>query len=321
MFNFHLDYYKNGRGHHLRTVGFTFLASIIFVLLAVIPAISFVIGGIILASSQDYAGEPSGAGVATFLLFALLGFLLYFVIYIFVLIPMSFGLMKYYKDTDMSLSPKFSDLALFFKKGSFVKTLKLTAVLFLLSVAIYVVVYIITFIVQFIFMFFFGFSFAIWEPTAENYGALSISIIVALLLMILIMLAILIPIYYLVIYMFNIVFVHIDQQTLPTFTKLSVAWNITAKGPNSAWKLLFSNLLYIIAAYIILSIVTILVFIIFSFLPTAAIIIFSILGYILLLIILIAISYFVYGSIVNFYHKNKESLYPKNITQTDDVHL
>ncbi|MGK9045572.1 hypothetical protein [Mammaliicoccus vitulinus] len=314
MFKFQLDYFRNGQGFHLKTILLTIVSSVIMFLLMLIPGISFLIGGFSLISSQDFSGEPSGGGLAIFMISMLIGFLLTIILYIFVLIPLSYGILKFYKDTDLGINPRFNDLFMFLKKGNYVKTLKLTVIIGLISIAMYIAIYIVVFIVEMIFFAIFGTSMALMQPSgsSESIGAMSVSFVVIMLFMILILFALFIPLYYLIIFIINTILVHIDQRSLPTLTKFSIGWNITSKGPHNAWKLLFSNLLYVVVSYIILAILGIIVAIIVSFMPTALQIIFGILGYILYFIFLIAISYFMYGSVMNFYHKNKNALYPKN---------
>lgn len=315
MFKFQKDFYKNGQGLHLKTILFSVLASIIMTIIMLIPGAAFLIGVITMSATQnDITGEPSGAGVATFIISMIIGLILSLVVYIFILIPMAYGMLKYYKDTDLSRTPRFKDLFMFLKKGNYVKTLKLTLIIFVLSVAIYIIIYIVVFIVEIIFFGIFGTSMAIMQPdsSGSNVGVMSISLIILILFMIVVMLAIFIPIYYIIIFIANTILVHVDQRSLPTFTKLSIGWNITSKGPNSAWKLLFSNLLYFIIAYIILAVISIIALLIISLLPTVLQIICGVILYIISIVYLIAISYLVYGSVVNFYHKNKNALYPPN---------
>ncbi|GGI01491.1 hypothetical protein [Mammaliicoccus vitulinus] len=314
MFKFQLDYYRNGQGLHIKTILLTILSSIIMVLLMLIPGIAFIIGGFSLAASQDFSGEPSGGGIATFLISMVIGFILFILMYIFILIPIAYGILKFYKDTDLGISPRFSDLFMFLKKGNYVKTLKLTLIIGLISVATYFIVYIVVIIVEVIFFAIFGTSMALLQPSSgsEGIGAMSISFIVIMLFMILVLFALFIPLYYFVIFIVNTVLVHIDQRSLPTITKFSIGWNITSKGPHSAWKLLFSNLIYIVAAYIIIAIIGIIAAVIVSLMPSVIQILFAIIGYILFYLFMFAVFYFLYGSLMNFYHKNKNALYPKN---------
>jgi hypothetical protein len=134
MFKFQLDYFRNGQGFHLKTILFSILASIVMILIMLIPGVLFLIGGVSLASSQDFSGEPSGGGLAIFFVTMVLGFLLTLGLYIFVLIPLAYGMIKYYKDTDLGIGPNFSDLFMFLRKGNYVKTLKLTIIIGVISV-------------------------------------------------------------------------------------------------------------------------------------------------------------------------------------------
>ncbi|PNZ36348.1 hypothetical protein [Mammaliicoccus vitulinus] len=314
MFQFQLDYFRNGQGFHLKTILLSIISSVIMFLLMLIPGISFLIGVISLISSQDYSGEPSGAGLAIFIISILIGFLLTILLYIFVLIPLSYGMLKFYKDTDLGINPRFNDLFMFLKKGNYVKTLKLTVIIGLICIAMSIAISIIVSIVQLIFYVIFGTSMALMLESgfSENTGVMSVSYVVLMLFMILILFALYIPLYYLSIFITNTILVHIDQRSLPTLTKFSIGWNITSKGPHNAWKLLFSNIIYIVVSAIIIGILTGIFAMILSFMPTALQIIFGILGFILYIIFLIAMNYFIYGSIMNFYHKNKNALYPQN---------
>ncbi|WHI55193.1 hypothetical protein [Mammaliicoccus lentus] len=310
MFEFHLDYWRNGRGLHLKTVLLSILTSIVLGIIMLVPGVIFLIGAISMISSQDFYGEPSGGGIVAFLISMVIGFIVSLLLYVFVLIPMTYGFLKYYKDTDLGRAPRFSDLLLFFKKGKYVKTLKLTAIMFVISVALAIVLYIVVFIVELIFIAIFGTSAAFINE--NNFGAMSVSFLIIMLLMMLIIFALYIPIYYVVIFLVNTVLVHIDQQSLPTLNKLSIGWNITSKGPKSAWKLLFSNVLYFIVAYIILAIIAVITALIISLLPDVLKILLGIFAYIFAFVYLIAMSYIMYGSAMNFYHKNKNALYPQN---------
>ena len=314
MFKFQLDYFRNGQGFHLKTILFSILASIVMVLIMLIPGVLFLIGGVSLASSQDFSGEPSGGGLAIFFVTMVLGFLLTLGLYIFVLIPLAYGMIKYYKDTDLGIGPNFSDLFMFLRKGNYVKTLKLTVIIGVISVAMYIAIYIVVLVVELIFFAIFGTSMAIMQPSgsSEAFGAMSISFVIIMLFMILVLFAVFIPLYYVVIFIMNTVLVHIDQRSLPTFTKFSIGWNITSKGPNNAWKLLFSNLLYVVVAYIVLAIIGIVVAVVVAFMPAVLQVVFAVLGYIVYFIFMFIISYFIYGSVMNFYHKNKNALYPPN---------
>lgn len=182
--------------------------------------------------------------------------------------------------------------------------------MFVISVALAIILYIIVFIVELIFIAIFGTSITFLNE--NNFGAMSVSFIIIMLLMMLIIFALYIPIYYVVIFLVNTVLVHIDQQSLPTLNKLSIGWNITSKGPKSAWKLLFSNVLYFIVAYIILAILAIISVIIISLVPDVLKILLGIIAYIFAFVYLIVMSYIMYGSAMNFYHKNKNALYPQN---------
>lgn len=314
MFQFQLDYFRNGQGFHLKTILLTIIASVFMFLLMLIPGISILIGVISLISSRDFYGEPSGAGVAIFMLSILIGFLLTIILYIFVLVPLSYGLLKFYKDTDLGINPRFNDLFMFLKKGRYVKTLKLTVMIGLICIAMSIAVSIVVSIVQLIFYAIFGTSMALMLESgfSENTGVMSVSYVVIMLFMILILFALYIPLYYLIIFIANTILVHIDQRSLPTLTKFSIGWNITSKGPHNAWKLLFSNIIYVVVSAIIIGILAGIFAMILSFMPTALQIIFGILGFILYIIFLIAMNYFIYGSIMNFYHKNKNALYPQN---------
>ena len=314
MFQFQLDYFRNGQGFHLKTILLSIISSVIMFLLMLIPGISFLIGVISLISSRDFYGEPSGAGLAIFIISILIGFLLTILLYIFVLIPLSYGMLKFYKDTDLGINPRFNDLFMFLKKGNYVKTLKLTVIIGLICIAMSIAISIIVSIVQLIFYVIFGTSMALMLESgfSENTGVMSVSYVVLMLFMILILFALYIPLYYLSIFITNTILVHIDQRSLPTLTKFSIGWNITSKGPHNAWKLLFSNIIYIVVSAIIIGILTGIFAMILSFMPTALQIIFGILGFILYIIFLIAMNYFIYGSIMNFYHKNKNALYPQN---------
>ncbi|MEB7658529.1 hypothetical protein NGB24_11880 [Mammaliicoccus vitulinus] len=314
MFQFQLDYFRNGQGFHLKTILLSIIASVIMFLLMLIPGISILIGVISLISSRDFFGEPSGAGIAIFMLSILIGFLLTIILYIFVLVPLSYGLLKFYKDTDLGINPRFNDLFMFLKKGRYVKTLKLTVIIGLICIAMSIAVSIVVSIVQLIFYAIFGTSMALMLESgfSENTGVMSVSYVVIMLFMILILFALYIPLYYLIIFIANTILVHIDQRSLPTLTKFSIGWNITSKGPHNAWKLLFSNIIYVVVSAIIIGILAGIFAMILSFMPTALQIIFGILGFILYFIFLIAMNYFIYGSIMNFYHKNKNALYPKN---------
>nr|WP_263314851.1 hypothetical protein [Mammaliicoccus sp. Marseille-Q6498] len=320
MFKFHLDYFKNGRGLHLKTVLFTILSSIIMAIFMLIPGIFLIVGGVTMAMSQDIYGNPSGGGMATFFICLVIGIILAVLMYIFVLIPLAYGFLKFYKDTDLGRSPRFKDLFMFLKKGNYVKTLKLTVVMFVISVAIYIAMYVVILIIELIFLGIFGTSVAILQPdSSTNFtNAMSITSIILVLFMALVIFAVLIPIYYLVIFIVNTVFVHVDQSSLPTLNKFSIGWNITSKGPNSAWKLLFSNVLYFIIAYIIMAIFLIIFSLIIAVLPSALQILLGIIVYIILIIFSVGISYFIYGSIINFYHKNKNALYPQNNKPTQE---
>ncbi|QJF25939.1 hypothetical protein [Mammaliicoccus vitulinus] len=314
MFQFQLDYFRNGQGFHLKTILLSIIASVIMFLLMLIPGISILIGVISLISSRDFFGEPSGAGIAIFMLSILIGFLLTIILYIFVLVPLSYGLLKFYKDTDLGINPRFNDLFMFLKKGRYVKTLKLTVIIGLICIAMSIAVSIVVSIVQLIFYAIFGTSMALMLESgfSENTGVMSVSYVVIMLFMILILFALYIPLYYLIIFIANTILVHIDQRSLPTLTKFSIGWNITSKGPHNAWKLLFSNIIYVVVSAIIIGILAGIFAMILSFMPTALQIIFGILGFILYIIFLIAMNYFIYGSIMNFYHKNKNALYPQN---------
>ncbi|PTI90913.1 hypothetical protein BU075_10605 [Mammaliicoccus vitulinus] len=314
MFQFQLDYFRNGQGFHLKTILLSIIASVIMFLLMLIPGISILIGVISLISSRDFFGEPSGAGIAIFMLSILIGFLLTIILYIFVLVPLSYGLLKFYKDTDLGINPRFNDLFMFLKKGRYVKTLKLTVIIGLICIAMSIAVSIVVSIVQLIFYAIFGTSMALMLESgfSENTGVMSVSYVVIMLFMILILFALYIPLYYLIIFIANTILVHIDQRSLPTLTKFSIGWNITSKGPHNAWKLLFSNIIYVVVLAIIIGILAGIFAMILSFMPTALQIIFGILGFILYIIFLIAMNYFIYGSIMNFYHKNKNALYPQN---------
>lgn len=314
MFQFQMDYFRNGQGFHLKTILLSIISSVIMFLLMLIPGISILIGVISLISSRDFYGEPSGAGVAIFMLSILIGFLITIILFIFVLIPLSYGLLKFYKDTDSGINPRFNDLFIFLKKGRYVKTLKLTVMIGLISIAMSIAVSIVSSIVQLIFYAISGTSMALMLASgfSENTGVMSVSYVVLMLFMILILFAIYIPLYYIGIFITNTILVHIDQRSLPTLTKFSIGWNITSKGPHNAWKLLFSNIIYVVVLAIIIGILAGIFAMILSFMPTTLQIIFGILGFILYIIFLIAINYFIYGSIMNFYHKNKNALYPKN---------
>lgn len=314
MFQFQLDYFRNGQGFHLKTILLTIIASVFMFLLMLIPGISILIGVISLISSRDFFGEPSGAGVAIFMLSILIGFLITIILFIFVLIPLSYGLLKFYKDTDSGINPRFNDLFMFLKKGRYVKTLKLTVMIGLICIAMSIAVSIVSSIVQLIFYAISGTSMALMLESgfSESTGVMSVSYVVLMLFMILILFALYIPLYYLSIFITNTILVHIDQRSLPTLTKFSIGWNITSKGPHNAWKLLFSNIIYVVVLAIIIGILAGIFAMILSFMPTPLKIIFGILGFILYFIFLIAMNYFIYGSIMNFYHKNKNALYPKN---------
>lgn len=320
MFKLHMDYFRNGRGYHLKAILLSILSMFVFGLTMLIPGIVFLIGTAIFISSQDFYGEPSNGGIVALIISIAIGIIISMLVYIFLMIPLGYGMITFYKNTDLGISPKFKDLFMFLKRGKFIKTLKLSALIMLLSFAIYFVIYIVMAIIQFILLIVFGTSMAIINPENMSQGTASVGMIFMFLVIFVFMMLIYIPIYYVIIFILNAILVHIDQSDLPTFTKFSIAWNITRNGPNNAWKLLFSNLLYIIGVYIIIFIIVIIFAIISaltaSILPNFLMMIVAGIGYIAFFLIAIVVSYFLYGSLVNFYHKNKNALYPKNESQS-----
>ncbi|WP_323703975.1 hypothetical protein [Mammaliicoccus sp. Dog046] len=318
MFNFHFDYFRNGRGNHLRTILLSFFAMFVFALALLIPGIFLLIGTGIYNYTLDFYGNPSTGGTITLIICAALSLITSLVIYIFVFIPLCYGYMTFYKNTDLGNRPHFRDLFTFLKKGQYVKTLKITAVIALMSIVGYIAVYIVFFVAYLIFIAVFGTTLAIMGPESENLStpAAITSAVVIFLFLLVVMFVIYIPIYYLIILLINVTLVHIDQSSLPSFKKVSIAWNITTKGPNSAWKLLFANLLYYIGLYIIIVVIVLISVLIstliFTHLPTFIGVIISIIFYIIYMIVITILTYLIYGSVVNFYHKNKNALYPTN---------
>lgn len=302
MFKFQLDYLKNGKGNHIKTIVLLAISSIFIGTTLYISAFLFL--GSILTSAT--IGQP----IVTSIL-SLIGLIVAFFSLSLLVFPLIIGATKFCKDTDMGIRPQFVDLFMFYKKRLFKKTFKYSCALVAISmIACFIFS---TFLVVIIMV-----SSTIYPEQVSPFSASGefnidgnpVNIIALFILFIC---------YYLFsLYISTGFLVHIDKPLLSAKNKLNISWKLLFKGKHSLWKLLFNNLLFIVA-YIVLIIVIVSLFILIEItLPYNEMLIFicSILGVILHIVSIFFISYTLNGSIYNFYHKNKNALYPNNNSET-----
>ncbi|WP_323703977.1 hypothetical protein [Mammaliicoccus sp. Dog046] len=313
MFKLHKDYFRNGRGYHFKTILFSFLFSLVtWAALVALPFGTVVLGMVIADDPQD--GNSKIYVVISMIIGVIIAFIVCFLLILFILSPLYCGIIQLYKNTDLGKQSKFRHLITFFKKGNYGKTLKLTSLLLIIGVMIG---FITSSIISPLFSIF-NMSLYYFVP---SYIDITEGSLIGHLLTIVMLIGIsilCIPFYYLMIYLMNVVLVHVDQSSLPTLNKFSIAWKITTKGPNSSWRLLFSNLLYFVIILVAITVFQIIIALPMQNSPTILSTILSFPSTLLMLFILTILTYLISGSMINFYHQNKNAIYPTETPATDE---
>ncbi|WP_323703979.1 hypothetical protein [Mammaliicoccus sp. Dog046] len=303
MFKFQFDYLKNGKGNHIKTIVLLVLSSIFIGTSLNISAFLF-LGSILTSTAISHPIVTSILG--------LIGLIVLFFALSLIVLPLIIGATKFCKDTDMGVRPQFVDLFMFFKKSLFKTTFKYSSAMVAISMIAF-------FIFSTILVLILKVSSTIYPEQVSPFSASAefniednpINIIA---------LSILFICYYLFsLYISTGFLVHIDKPLLSTKNKLSISWKLLFKGKHSLWKLLFNNLLFIIAYIVFIFVLAMVLMKIEMSLPVtqeALYITIYILGVIIYIVSIFFVSYTLNGGIYNFYHKNKNALYPSNNSET-----
>lgn len=295
MFTLYLGYLKNGRGNHWITLFYFMVASAIITPFAFFN--SYLFDQQRLIRQLDVDKQPLNETLNSLNASSISGILYFIIVNIFIVIPLILGILHIFKKTDLGMRPRFKDLFSYFKKDSYFKTLKLSVLMIILVCFFYFLLAIIILIIMLIVIisaWFFAF-----HLQSINY-AVSMLLVVFPILFFITSFIISVPFYYVVIFMVNTSLVHIEQRSLPTFEKVSIARKITKKGPKNPWGLLISHYVFGILIFGVISTIYIGIIIMN----------YNIFTYIISFLILGGLFYFIFGSYVNFYHQNKNALYP-----------
>ncbi|WP_323703978.1 hypothetical protein [Mammaliicoccus sp. Dog046] len=304
MFKLYSGYFKNGKGNHWITLLYFLIVSAIITPFAFIPYIGYLFDKQSSIRQLDVDKQPLNETFNSFNEPSSFGILFFIIVNIFIIIPLILGILHIFKNTDLGMRPKFKDLFIIFKKGAYFKTMKLSILMIIIVCFFYFLLAIIIFIIMLI-VFILAWYFAFYLESLNN--AISMLFVVFPILFFITSFIISVPFYYVVIFMINTSLVHIDQHSLPTLTKVSIGRKITKKGPRNPWVLLISH--YLFGILICGVIFTIYIDIMMNH---------NIFTYIIKFIILGGLFYFIFGSYVNFYHQNKNAIYPTETPATDE---
>lgn len=234
MFEYQSAYKRNASGFHGKTFWFTVLTFIL--IYAALLAVAIVL--MIPAAFFDSAWV---------LLWIFPMFFVIMLLSIFVLYPVSIGILRFFASAYRQKDYSFKEVFVTFKKGNYSKIIKLSLIV-LLTYFVFSFVY--GFMVQFLLMAINTPLIAIGESMASGSSGVSggeiAMIITMVLLNILIVIISYIPYILMGIYMFLVFMVYIDQPMIPTLDKLKIAWDVMFKAGGGLVRLIISNFLLLL---------------------------------------------------------------------------
>lgn len=234
MFEYHSAYKQNASGFHGKTFWLTILTFILIYVAFFAVAVLLVLPAVFFDS-------------AWMLLWIFPMFFVIMLISIFVIYPLSIGVLRFFASAYRQKDYSFKEVFFTFRKGNYSKVIKLSLII-LLTYFVFSFVY--GFLVQFLLM-------AINTPLigigeSMSGGASGISggeialIIILVLLNVLIVILSYIPYILIGIYMFLVFMVYIDQPRIPTLDKLKIAWDVMFRAGGGLIRLMISNFLLLL---------------------------------------------------------------------------
>jgi hypothetical protein len=306
VFQYQSLFRRNAEGQTGKIIGLTILAGIMM-------AASFFAVLMIFMLPMFAVSEGTWA-----ILYAFIAFFLLFLFGVFVIYPLSIGIIKFFTSAYTGESYGFSDLFFVFKEGRYGKAVKLTI---LVIIAYLVINFAISMLMQLVLT-------AINLPFSAALGGMSyegleasaamvtgqIGLVMLMVTLNLLVVSLMyIPFILLMIYMILLYLVYVDQPHIPTFDKFTIAFKVMFQAGQSLMKLFFSNVLLLIGVMVLQVIAVISAALIGSLALGAAdsgvlfVLMLLAAGFIILAVY-IYVMYVIVGSIVAYYFEGRHEL-------------
>ncbi len=306
MFQYHSLFRRNASGEAGKIIGLTILAGIMMV-------ISFFIVAVIAMLPLFAIGESAWA-----ILYAVVFFLFLLLLSVFVIYPLSIGILKFFTSAYRGESYGFSDLFFVFKEGRYGKAVKLTV---LVLIAYLIINFGISMLMQLVLtMINLPFSAALggmsYEGLESSAALVTGQIGLVILMVTLNMLAIFlmyIPFILLMIYMMLLYLVYVDQPHIPTMDKFQIAFRVMFQAGQSLMKLFFGNVLLLIGVTVLYFVAFIAAALIASLALGAAdsgvlFVLIMLITALAVLAVYIYVMYLMVGSVVSYYFEGRDAL-------------
>lgn len=234
MFEYQSAYKRNASGLHGKTFWYTVLTFIL------VYVAMFAVAVLLMLPAAFFDS-------AWVLLWIFPMFFVILLISIFIIYPVSIGVLRYFASAYRQKDYKFKDVFITFRKGNYSKVVKLS-LLMLLIYFIFSFVY--GFLVQFFLMAINAPLIAIGEGVSGGTGHISNGevglVILLFLLTVLVIVVSYIPYILMGIYMFLAFMTYIDQPMIPTLDKFRIAWDVMFKAGGGLIRLIVSNFLLLL---------------------------------------------------------------------------
>lgn|GEM_PF-1905209 len=301
MFEYQSAYKRNASGFHGKTFWHTVLTFILIYAALIVVAL-------LLMTPVAFFDS------AWVLLWIFPMFFVILLISIFVIYPISIGVLRFFASAYRQKDYKFKDVFITFQKGNYSKVIKLSLLMLLIYFA-FSLVY--GFLVQFIIMAINTPLIAIGEGMSGGTGQPSggeIGLIISLVLLnVLVIVISYIPYILMGIYMFLAFMAYIDQPMIATLDKFRVAWDVMFKAGGGLIRLIVSN-------FLLLLLPTVLYVLMFVGIAVTAIVVGDgqSLGYMMIILVPLAVliiialfcyvMYYMTGSLTAYYFECRDAL-------------
>lgn len=301
MFEYQSAYKRNASGFHGKTFWYTVMT---FILIFV----AFFAAMLVMMLPVTFFDSAWG------LLWILPMMFIIMLVAIFIMYPISIGILRFFASAYRQKNYKFKDVFITFRKGNYSKVIKLS-LLMLVMYFIFSLIY--GFAIQFLLMAINTPLVVIAESMSQGVSGVSggeIALMVTLILLnILIAIISYIPYILIGIYMFLVFMAYIDQPLIPTFDKLKIGWNVMFSAGGSLIRLIMSNFLLLLLPTVLYVVMVGVIVALAILIPDE-----QSLGYLMIISIPIAIiiimavfcyaMYYMTGSLTAYYFKCRDEL-------------